>query len=131
MEGVLRRQTRSGDGVVPSITSICSAELRNSVSAWKIAPSAYCGNASDVAIPDLFGMHDSHTAFAAMATLLAAALLSALLIIALAPWLARYAMAEPNARSSHKLPTPQGGGIAVIGAAIVVSGAPCFSRGRA
>ena len=71
-------------------------------------------------------MHDSHMAFAAMATLLAAALLSALLIIALAPWLARYAMAEPNARSSHKLPTPQGGGIAVIGAAIVVSGSALF-----
>jgi UDP-N-acetylmuramyl pentapeptide phosphotransferase/UDP-N-acetylglucosamine-1-phosphate transferase len=71
-------------------------------------------------------MHDSHTAFAAMAILLAAALLSALLIIALAPWLARYAMAEPNARSSHKLPTPQGGGIAVIGAVIVVSGGALF-----
>ncbi len=71
-------------------------------------------------------MHDSHTAFAAMAILLAAALLSALLIIALAPWLARYAMAEPNARSSHKLPTPQGGGIAVIGAALVVSGSALF-----
>jgi UDP-N-acetylmuramyl pentapeptide phosphotransferase/UDP-N-acetylglucosamine-1-phosphate transferase len=71
-------------------------------------------------------MHDSHTAFAAMAALLAAALLSALLIIALGPWLARYAMAEPNARSSHKLPTPQGGGIAVIGAAIVVSGGALF-----
>jgi len=71
-------------------------------------------------------MHDSHTAFAAMATLLAAALLSALLIIALGPWLARYALAEPNARSSHKLPTPQGGGVAVIGAVIVVSGAAIF-----
>jgi UDP-N-acetylmuramyl pentapeptide phosphotransferase/UDP-N-acetylglucosamine-1-phosphate transferase len=71
-------------------------------------------------------MHDSHTAFAAMAILLAAALLSALLIIALAPWLARYAVAKPNARSSHKLPTPQGGGIAVIGAAIVVSGGALF-----
>jgi UDP-N-acetylmuramyl pentapeptide phosphotransferase/UDP-N-acetylglucosamine-1-phosphate transferase len=71
-------------------------------------------------------MHDSHTAFAALAILLAAALLSTLLIIALAPWLARYAMAEPNARSSHKLPTPQGGGIAVIGAVIVVSGGALF-----
>jgi UDP-N-acetylmuramyl pentapeptide phosphotransferase/UDP-N-acetylglucosamine-1-phosphate transferase len=35
-------------------------------------------------------------------------------------------MAEPNARSSHKLPTPQGGGIAVIGAALVVSGSALF-----
>src|SRR6516162_9386002 len=35
-------------------------------------------------------------------------------------------MAEPNARSSHKLPTLQGGGIAVIGAAVVVSGSALF-----
>src|SRR6516165_10380810 len=35
-------------------------------------------------------------------------------------------MAEPNARSSHKLPTRQGGGIAVIGAAVVVSGSALF-----
>jgi UDP-N-acetylmuramyl pentapeptide phosphotransferase/UDP-N-acetylglucosamine-1-phosphate transferase len=32
----------------------------------------------------------------------------------LAPLLARYALAPPNARSSHKVPTPQGGGIAVV-----------------
>src|SRR5262249_6194847 len=74
-------------------------------------------------------MNDSQTAFAAMAILLAAALLCALLIIALAPWLARYALAEPNARSSHKLPTPQGGGVAVIGAVIVVSGVALFFWG--
>jgi UDP-N-acetylmuramyl pentapeptide phosphotransferase/UDP-N-acetylglucosamine-1-phosphate transferase len=71
-------------------------------------------------------MYDSHTAFAVLAILLAAGLLSALLIVALGPWFPRYAMAEPNARSSHKLPTPQGGGIAVIGAVIVVSGAVLF-----
>jgi UDP-N-acetylmuramyl pentapeptide phosphotransferase/UDP-N-acetylglucosamine-1-phosphate transferase len=35
-------------------------------------------------------------------------------------------MAEPNARSSHKLPTPQGGGIAVVGATIIVSGGALF-----
>ena len=34
----------------------------------------------------------------------------------LAPLLARYALAPPNARSSHKVPTPQGGGIAVVAA---------------
>src|SRR5262249_18543683 len=55
-----------------------------------------------------------------------AAVLSALLIIALGPWLARYALAEPNTRSSHKLPTPQGGGIAVVGATILVSGGALF-----
>src|SRR5688572_29056397 len=49
--------------------------------------------------------------------LVVGAALSAGLILALRPYLARYAMARPNARSSHKLPTPQGGGIAVVAAA--------------
>lgn len=34
----------------------------------------------------------------------------------------RYALALPNARSSHKTPTPQGGGIAVISATLIVAG---------
>lgn len=46
--------------------------------------------------------------------LAASAALTALLIIVLRPWLIRYAMARPNARSSHRVPTPQGGGAAVI-----------------
>lgn len=45
-----------------------------------------------------------------------AAIISAVLIIVLRPLLVRYALARPNARSSHREPTPQGGGIAVIGA---------------
>jgi UDP-N-acetylmuramyl pentapeptide phosphotransferase/UDP-N-acetylglucosamine-1-phosphate transferase len=52
--------------------------------------------------------------------LVAAALLSALLIHLLRPLLLRYALARPNARSSHSVPTPQGGGIAVLGAALLV-----------
>ena len=48
-----------------------------------------------------------------------AALLCVLLIAALRPLLARYALARPNARSSHKIPTPQGGGIAVVITTIV------------
>src|SRR5947209_5442840 len=48
-----------------------------------------------------------------------AAALSAALILVLLPYLARYALARPNARSSHKLPTPQGGGIAVVTAALL------------
>jgi UDP-N-acetylmuramyl pentapeptide phosphotransferase/UDP-N-acetylglucosamine-1-phosphate transferase len=55
------------------------------------------------------------------ATLLAAALLSAALIVALKPFLLRYALARPNARSSHKAPTPQGGGIAVVAAALAAA----------
>ena len=51
----------------------------------------------------------------------AAAALSAGLIVALRPLLQRYALARPNARSSHRVPTPQGGGIAVIAATIGVA----------
>jgi UDP-N-acetylmuramyl pentapeptide phosphotransferase/UDP-N-acetylglucosamine-1-phosphate transferase len=57
----------------------------------------------------------------APAILAAAALSSALLIIIFGPLLEHYAMAQPNARSSHKVPTPQGGGIAVILTTIVIS----------
>jgi UDP-N-acetylmuramyl pentapeptide phosphotransferase/UDP-N-acetylglucosamine-1-phosphate transferase len=48
--------------------------------------------------------------------LLAAIAISAGLILALRPLLVRYALARPNARSSHTEPTPQGGGIAVVAA---------------
>jgi len=51
---------------------------------------------------------------------LAAAAISAILLLWLRPWLARYALAKPNARSSHKVPTPQGGGIAVVAATTIV-----------
>jgi UDP-N-acetylmuramyl pentapeptide phosphotransferase/UDP-N-acetylglucosamine-1-phosphate transferase len=51
----------------------------------------------------------------------AAALISAALIVALKPLLLRYALARPNARSSHKSPTPQGGGIAVVGATFLAA----------
>jgi UDP-N-acetylmuramyl pentapeptide phosphotransferase/UDP-N-acetylglucosamine-1-phosphate transferase len=57
----------------------------------------------------------------AAAVLVTSTLLSALLILALRPLLTRYAMARPNARSSHKLPTAQGGGFAVVAAVIAVS----------
>ena len=45
-----------------------------------------------------------------------ALLAAAALIVALRPLLARYALARPNARSSHAAPTPQGGGAAVLAA---------------
>jgi UDP-N-acetylmuramyl pentapeptide phosphotransferase/UDP-N-acetylglucosamine-1-phosphate transferase len=50
-----------------------------------------------------------------------AAALTAVLIVLLKPWLLRYALARPNARSSHLAPTPQGGGIAVISAWLLAS----------
>jgi UDP-N-acetylmuramyl pentapeptide phosphotransferase/UDP-N-acetylglucosamine-1-phosphate transferase len=54
-----------------------------------------------------------------LAILLAAALAAALLCVVLRPLLLRYALARPNARSSHKVPTPQGGGIAVLAGAFL------------
>src|SRR5579871_1712040 len=52
---------------------------------------------------------------------LAASLFCAGLIVLLRPLLQRYALARPNARSSHVVPTPQGAGIAVITATLVVA----------
>src|SRR3954454_679686 len=48
------------------------------------------------------------------AVLIASIAISAGLIVLLRPLLLRYALARPNARSSHTQPTPQGGGIAVL-----------------
>ena len=63
--------------------------------------------------------------------LFGAAALTMLLILLLRPLLRRYALARPNARSSHREPTPQGGGIAVIGATIARSrGCPAHSLPR-
>src|SRR5665213_2736718 len=52
----------------------------------------------------------------------AAALLSAGITSAIWPLLSHFAPAIPNARSSHRVPTPQGGGIAVIAATLSVTG---------
>ena len=62
-------------------------------------------------------------------TTLMAAGIAALLIRLLRPWLVRYALARPNARSSHRVPTPQGGGIAVVVSALAVATAPVFAMG--
>jgi UDP-N-acetylmuramyl pentapeptide phosphotransferase/UDP-N-acetylglucosamine-1-phosphate transferase len=51
---------------------------------------------------------------------LAAAILSAALVLAGMPLFRRYAMARPNARSSHREPVPQGGGAAVAAAALIM-----------
>jgi UDP-N-acetylmuramyl pentapeptide phosphotransferase/UDP-N-acetylglucosamine-1-phosphate transferase len=63
-------------------------------------------------------------ALAALPLLLAvaiAALISAVITWTSRPLLQRYALARPNARSSHRIPTPQGAGIAVIAATLVVA----------
>jgi UDP-N-acetylmuramyl pentapeptide phosphotransferase/UDP-N-acetylglucosamine-1-phosphate transferase len=66
------------------------------------------------------------TAIWVIAILAAATLLSAALIVALRPLLRRYTLAQPNARSSHTVPTPQGGGAAVVAATLAVSAAALF-----
>ena len=55
------------------------------------------------------------------AVLVIAWAVSAGLIVALRPLLLRYALARPNARSSHTAPTPQGGGIAVVAATLIAT----------
>jgi UDP-N-acetylmuramyl pentapeptide phosphotransferase/UDP-N-acetylglucosamine-1-phosphate transferase len=49
-----------------------------------------------------------------LAVTLVAGFASAALIVLMRPLFARYALSRPNARSSHKAPTPQGGGVAVV-----------------
>ena len=61
---------------------------------------------------------DPHPAVLALVPV-AAALMCAGLIVLLRPLLQRYALARPNARSSHTTPTPQGGGIAVMAATAI------------
>ncbi|MCS3765400.1 MraY family glycosyltransferase [Bradyrhizobium centrosematis] len=59
----------------------------------------------------------------ALAPVVLAALISACITWQSMPLLQRYALARPNARSSHKIPTPQGAGIAVIAATLLVAAA--------
>jgi UDP-N-acetylmuramyl pentapeptide phosphotransferase/UDP-N-acetylglucosamine-1-phosphate transferase len=59
----------------------------------------------------------------ALSAILSSAVLSAVITWAVRPLLLRHALAQPNARSSHRVPTPQGAGIAVIAATLLVVGA--------
>ena len=65
-------------------------------------------------------MENGATLAFSLASFIAAAAISFGLLLCLRPLLARYTLAKPNARSSHKMPTPQGGGIAVIAATTLV-----------
>jgi UDP-N-acetylmuramyl pentapeptide phosphotransferase/UDP-N-acetylglucosamine-1-phosphate transferase len=64
---------------------------------------------------------DSHRIVLTILIPVAAALICAGLIVVLRPLLQRYALARPNARSSHITPTPQGGGIAVMAATAIAA----------
>ena len=58
---------------------------------------------------------------AAATAFIVAIVISVAIIVAIRPWLQRIALAKPNARSSHSVPTPQGGGIAVVAATIIAA----------
>jgi UDP-N-acetylmuramyl pentapeptide phosphotransferase/UDP-N-acetylglucosamine-1-phosphate transferase len=62
-------------------------------------------------------------------TAVASTLISGALVLALMPVLRRYALSRPNTRSSHRTPTPQGGGIAVIAATVITAAATCVISG--
>lgn len=70
-------------------------------------------------MPDPFA--PLHNRMLALAIVAASAVLTIALIVWLRPFLLRYALARPNARSSHKTPTPQGGGMAVVAATLMIS----------
>jgi UDP-N-acetylmuramyl pentapeptide phosphotransferase/UDP-N-acetylglucosamine-1-phosphate transferase len=67
--------------------------------------------------------------FRGLAVALLSALVCAGLIVILHPVLQRYALTRPNARSSHRTPTPQGGGIAVIAATVAATLVSLFMFG--
>ena len=79
----------------------------------------------------LMNAFDAHRAALAILVLVAAALICAGLIKLLLPLLRLYALARPNARSSHLEPTPQGGGIAVVVASLSIAGAAAMATGLA
>lgn len=60
--------------------------------------------------------------FAPLLLIALAAGLAFALCRVLRPLMIRYALARPNARSSHRTPTPQGGGIAVLAGAFLALG---------
>jgi UDP-N-acetylmuramyl pentapeptide phosphotransferase/UDP-N-acetylglucosamine-1-phosphate transferase len=64
---------------------------------------------------------ETHRGILVAVVVVAAASICAGLIRLLLPSLRRYALARPNARSSHVEPTPQGAGVAVIAASLSVS----------
>lgn len=64
-----------------------------------------------------------------VASSFAAAVVSYGILLLLRPLLARYTLAKPNARSSHKVPTPQGGGIAILAATVLVTAAMLIASG--
>lgn len=70
----------------------------------------------------LEGMPHAQPALWAAMIVAGCAGLSALLVFFLRPLLVRHLLAEPNARSSHKIATPQGAGLAVMASVLAGCG---------
>ncbi|MDB5510889.1 MAG: glycosyl transferase [Enterovirga sp.] len=68
---------------------------------------------------------------AAVGTVAVGCAVSLILVRVLRPLLVRYALARPNARSSHSVPTPQGGGIAVLAGALAAAACGFAAAGAA
>jgi UDP-N-acetylmuramyl pentapeptide phosphotransferase/UDP-N-acetylglucosamine-1-phosphate transferase len=60
--------------------------------------------------------------YLSLAAALLAVLLASVVTRAIRPLMLRHALAKPNARSTHRIPTPQGAGIAVIAATLIAAG---------
>nr|WP_325610918.1 glycosyltransferase family 4 protein [Pseudorhodoplanes sp.] len=65
-----------------------------------------------------------------MAIAALAGILCAIVIVLLRPLMVRYALARPNARSSHTIPTPQGGGMAIVASTLLMAGSVLAHGGR-
>lgn len=65
---------------------------------------------------------NSSEPYLSLAAAILAVLVSAVLTWAIRPLMLQHALAKPNARSSHRIPTPQGAGIAVIAATLIAAG---------
>ena len=90
---------------------------------WIFSAEKAAQGAAPIEVPEAtLGRMNISGSIPALFAIPAAAMVSAALIWAIRPLLLRHALARPNARSSHRIPTPQGAGIAVIAATLVVAG---------
>jgi UDP-N-acetylmuramyl pentapeptide phosphotransferase/UDP-N-acetylglucosamine-1-phosphate transferase len=69
--------------------------------------------------------------YLSLAAAILAVLLSSAVTFTIRPLMLRHALAKPNARSSHRIPTPQGAGIAVIAATLIAAFAVMAFAGSA
>jgi UDP-N-acetylmuramyl pentapeptide phosphotransferase/UDP-N-acetylglucosamine-1-phosphate transferase len=125
-QGVLRRKIKAGSPVAEILPRLPpGAVLVMQISAGRIG-----------FLQDFPFIARAATAFAALLfavllggpTALGAALMAAAFAAVGMPLFRRYAMARPNARSSHVTPVPQGGGAAVV---IATLAAAAFAAGAA